>query len=69
MACDICGKVGEPLNSLRPIYQTKYIKDTCSECERDLNDHLFNLRTMADGMVKVWLKRYIRNLKNRKGKI
>ena len=65
MGCDICGKSEQQLQSLYAQYQTKDIKDMCSECTIKVNDHLWKLRSMSNKMNSNFLKEFIKNL-NRK---
>ena len=46
MACDICGKTGTSLVPLNADYQTNAIKDICGDCEREVNNQLWKIRTL-----------------------
>jgi hypothetical protein len=63
MACDICGKTGVQLEDLMEQYQTKDIKQICSDCSSDVNKHLDKLRSMTFGIMRTWLKKYMANKK------
>ena len=59
MACDICGKVGVPLNPLRDIYQTKDIHDMCNDCEKVINKQLSVLQSSTAKTQQALLKRFM----------
>jgi len=63
MACDICGKTGETLEDLKSEYQTKDIKQICSKCLCEINDHIWKLRKMSNKMNESWGRRFMENLK------
>lgn len=65
MACDICGKTGESLNSLLSFYQTEKIKDICSECLSKVNSHLYELKAMSNKMNESFLRRFMENWKRK----
>lgn len=59
MACDICGKNIEILEELQSQYQTKEIKQVCSTCVREVNDHIWKLREMTTKINDHWTKRFM----------
>ena len=63
MACDICGKKGCSLVQLYTQYQTDDIKDICGDCERDVNNHLWKIRSLNQGILERFLKRFMANKK------
>jgi len=63
MACDICGKTGTHLTDLQSQYQTDDIKQVCSKCGDDVNRQLDKLRALTHGMVRTWLKKFMKNKK------
>jgi hypothetical protein len=65
MACDICGKTGEPLSSIREVYQTDDIKDMCSDCERVINKHLWVIKEHTLKLQGTLLKRFMDVLSNK----
>ena len=65
MACDICGKTGTSLNSLREIYQTSDIKAICPDCEKVVNKQLNSIQSMTGRMGRVLLKRFMGERKER----
>jgi diphthamide synthase (EF-2-diphthine--ammonia ligase) len=67
MACDICGKVGESLEMLNSEYQTKNIQNICSECARDVNEHLWKIRAMNMTILQKFVVRFMEERKSKKG--
>ena len=65
MACDICGKTGVYLEDFRKEYQTDDIKQACSKCVKEVNDHIWKIRHMNDKIEKSFTVRFIENLKNK----
>lgn len=65
MACDICGKIGTPLNDLREIYQTDVIKSICPDCEKVVNKQLDSIQSMTGRMSCALLKRFMSERKER----
>lgn len=64
MSCDICGKVCGYTEVLVPLlegYQTDEIKQICSKCESNVNRHLFKLKNLSDGWVRLMLKMWMMN--------
>jgi len=65
MACDICGKKGTTLESLRDLYKTDDIQQLCPECISEVNTQLGKLQQMTFGMTETWLKRFMRNTRRK----
>jgi hypothetical protein len=63
MACDICRKTGIPLEELKDEYQTDKIKSICSECMRDINSHLFQIKRIQTKLTHSLLKRFMNLLR------
>lgn len=63
MACDICGKVGTELYTLLSAYQTEDIKYICRECNKVIDKTNGKLLTSVMKIKQVWLKSWIKNLK------
>lgn len=68
MACDICGKTGCDLEQLKSEYQTDKISDLCSDCLRDVNKHLWEVRKMEMKMTMGLVKRFMTNLREYRNK-
>jgi hypothetical protein len=65
MACDICGKTGIHLERFRNDYQTKNIKEACSDCVKEVNDHIWKIRALNNKIEKSFTLRFIENLKGK----
>lgn len=65
MACDICGKSEMNLQQLNEEYQSKEIKDICSQCSKQVNDHLWNLRLWSSKMNESFLKQWMMNMRRK----
>lgn len=59
MACDTCGKTGEPLVDLLSTYQTRDVKSICYECEKVVNAQHGRLLSMVLNIKTALLKRFI----------
>ena len=59
MACDICGKRGTSLTDLLDGYATAEIKSICPDCARIVNDKVWAIRSVTDGMTKTLIKRFM----------
>jgi hypothetical protein len=65
MACDLCGKTGVSLNTMRDCYKVEGVESICGGCETIVNRKLFKMREVADGMVRTLFKRFLREKKER----
>jgi len=65
MDCDICGKKGTTLESLRDQYKTDDIQQLCPECISEVNTQLGKLQQMTFGMNETWLKRFMQNIRKK----
>ena len=63
MACDICGNNSKPLTDLREIYQTREIKQICTDCETVVNKKNSELLTFVLKLRSSWLKKYMEERK------
>ncbi len=61
MACDMCGKKGTSLESIRDCYATNDIKSICSDCNRLVTDKMWKIRAVTDGILKTAIKRFMCN--------
>ena len=68
MACDMCGKTGTNLEQLNDKYKTDDIQSVCSKCSTLLNDHLYKLRKVLAGTVKLMIIEWMKNFKKNKSK-
>lgn len=59
MACDVCGKTGVDLDCLLDEFQTGDIKQVCSGCGKEVNDHLWKLRELTRKANASFLKRFM----------
>ena len=62
MACDICGKVGTTLISIREQYRTDEIVDICPDCEKTVSTQLDKIQYLTQNMEQNWVKEFMRNL-------
>jgi len=65
MACDICGKVGTYFEPLRDRYQTEEIKQACSDCVKEINDHIWKIREMNSKIEQSFIRKFMANMKRR----
>ncbi len=65
MACDICGKPAGNPETLVERYATEDIKEICSSCMKQVNDHLWKLRAMSNKMNESFLKQFMQNLRHK----
>ena len=65
MACDICGKNTEVLETIKDQYQTDEIKQICSTCCNDINDHIWELTKMMNKLNDSWTKRFMVAMKHK----
>lgn len=63
MACDLCGKVGCDLESLRDFYATDDIKHVCPECSNILNKQVSKLQSWTAQLQQALLRQFMRNRK------
>jgi hypothetical protein len=63
MACDLCGKVGVRLESLREMYRTDAVADICDECDSVVSGHLRKVQGMTGNIQRDLMQRFIRNRK------
>ena len=63
MACDICGNNSKPLTDLREIYQTREIKQICTDCETVVNKKNSELLTFVLKLRSSWLKKFMEERK------
>ena len=63
MSCDICGKVGVPLQQLRKEFHTEYISDVCKDCERIINPKRDKIYLFANSMHYTLVKEFITEMK------
>ena len=63
MACDICGNNSKPLTDLREIYQTREIKQICTDCETAVNKKNSELLTFVLKLRSSWLKKFMEERK------
>lgn len=65
--CDICGKscYSFELEHLRSMYETKDIKEICSECSKEVNKVLDKITDIYHNHKNNCLKRFMYNLKNK----
>ena len=59
MACDICGKTGERLQSLFEQYATRDVRFICDGCSRIVNHKNTSLMAMVLKMKADLMKRFI----------
>lgn len=61
MSCDLCGKTGVELVYLRTSYQTESIKQICTSCEKEVDNHLDKIKSLSFNWVarvlKIWMRR------------
>jgi lipoate-protein ligase B len=60
MACDICGKRGVSLESLRDVYKTAEVQDVCSSCASEIDKAMGRVRSLHVPMIL----RFIENLRD-----
>lgn len=57
--CDLCSKNTPHLEQLNDQYQTETIKQICSGCSRMVNNHLWEVRKLTNGIIKNAVTRFM----------
>ena len=65
MACDICGKTGVTLETLRTEYQTKDICDICSKCLLEVNSELYRFKQLSRHRDCIYLKAHMLGMRRK----
>lgn len=60
MACDLCGKKGVSLSTLKDIYKTKDVAEVCDACETIINKKLRKVQDFAFDLIPKLLKQYFK---------
>ena len=68
MACDMCGKVTNTLESLKSEYATREIKLLCSDCMRLTNNHLWDVRKLSNKLNMNFVQRFMAEFRKNKFK-
>jgi len=66
MACDICDAKGTTLTDLRDDYKTADIQQVCPDCARLVNDKVWKIREMLDGVMKTLVRRFMTERRGRR---
>lgn len=66
--CDICGKENVYTDTLRERYETKEIKEACTDCIHEVNKVLDKFQSIVLNAQASFLKQFIINLRSKKEK-
>lgn len=57
----MCGKKTGDLQTLMDRYKTEHVQHVCDKCLKIVNDHIWKIRSVTDGMLKTAIKRFMDN--------